>query len=66
VKTSWRGCVSAWRNWRLGMSDDVLRKIFGLLAFLGIVGLWTLLWYMVGFHNGKMLTRFGSRGGSDD
>ena len=48
------------------MSDDVLRKIFGLLAFLGIVGLWTLLWYMVGFHNGKMLTRFGSRGGSDD
>lgn len=48
------------------MSDEIVRKIFGLLAFLGIVGLWTLLWYMVGFHNGKMLTRLGSRRATDD
>lgn len=42
------------------MTDDIVRRAVGLLAFLGIVGLWTLLWYMVGFYNGK------SRGGSDD
>jgi|APGre2960657404_1045060.scaffolds.fasta_scaffold309118_2 hypothetical protein len=40
------------------MNDEIFRKIFGLLAFIGIVALWTLLWYMVGFHNGKNLIRF--------
>lgn len=48
------------------MNDEIFRRIFGLLAFLGIVGLWTLLWYMIGFYNGKMLTRFGSKEDIDE
>ena len=43
------------------MNDEIFRRIFGLLAFLGIVGLWTLLWYLIGFYNAEQLNRRESK-----
>jgi cytoskeletal protein RodZ len=47
------------------MNDEIFRRIFGLLAFLGIVGLWTLLWYLVGFYNAEQLNRRESKKNTD-